>query len=375
MDIRPLFYPANPRLQANRPDPHPLAGIFSISPRAFPPTPSDWVLIQNHLIFSHNETDQTRKEGMETPTTAGAYALNMYSAQAEPTQSNFLSKELNDCVFVAFDTETTGLSPMASRLVELSGVKFRGSGEEIDTFSSLIDPEVPIPARTTEVHGITDDMVKGAPTFEEVVPQFFNWLNARGPAGIKMRPVLLAHNASFDINFLDIAIAKLGLPIPENQVVCTLALSRKVLTDAPNHQLRTLTEHLGVPSTTYHRALADSHHVRHVFLKLLQRIQNCTLDKVMSLGGKLGFSQGASTQDRRALFERPVFQCIQEAMDNQRSVMMQYASTRTSIRCVKPLTVLFSRGIYYLQAYCHQTGSERTFRLDKIIRMEIMSEE
>lgn len=311
---------------------------------------------------------------METPTTADTYVLNMCPTQ-ELAQSNLLSKEFSDCVFVAFDTETTGLSPLASRLVELSGVKFRGTGEEIDTFSSLIDPEVPIPARTTEVHGITDDMVKGAPTFEEVVPQFFNWLNARGPAGIKQRPVLLAHNATFDINFLNIAIAKLGLPIPENQVVCTLSLSRKVLTDAPNHQLRTLTEHLGVPTTTYHRALADSHHVRQVFLKLIQRIQGCTLDKVLSMGGKIGFSQGASTQDRRSLFERPVFHCIQEAMDSERSVMMQYSSTRTSIRCVKPLTILFSRGIYYLQAYCHQIGAERTFRLDKIIRMEIMSDD
>lgn len=307
---------------------------------------------------------------METPTTADAYALDM-----SPIQSDAISSVLSDCVFVAFDTETTGLSPMASQLVELSGVKFRGTGEEISTFSSLINPRVPIPARVTAVHGITDDMVADAPTVEQVVPKFFDWLNARGPSGLKQRPVMLAHNASFDIGFLDVVIARLGLPVPENQVVDTLRHSRKVLTDAPNHQLRTLTQHLGVHSATYHRALADSHHVRHVFMKLAGRIPGCTLEKLINMGGGLAFSAGATIADRRTLLERPVFHCIQEAMDNQRSVLMQYSSSHSSTRVVTPRTVLFSRGTYYLQAFCHRAGGERTFRLDKISRMEIVSDD
>lgn len=303
---------------------------------------------------------------METPTTAGAYVLNMLSVQ---------TGALSDCVFVAFDTETTGLNPLASRLVELSGVKFRGSGEILDTFSSLINPQMQIPPRVTAVHGITDEMVADAPTFESVVPRFFNWLNARGPAGIKQRPVLLAHNATFDIGFLDIAIAKLGLPVPENQIIDTLTLSRKVLTDAPNHQLKTLTEHLGVETSTYHRALDDSHHVRQVFLKLADRVQNCTLDTLLSMAGKLRFSAAATAEDRRALMDRPVFQCIQEALDGNMSVLLQYSSTRYPARMVTPRAVLFSRGNYYLQAFCHLAGSERTFRLDKITRMQIVTDE
>jgi DNA polymerase III epsilon subunit family exonuclease len=301
---------------------------------------------------------------METPTTAGAYALNMLSVQAGG---------LSDCLFVAFDTETTGLNPLASRLVELSGVKFRGTGELVDTFSSLINPQMRIPARVTAVHGITDEMVAGAPTFEEVVPRFFQWLNARGPAGIKQRPLLLAHNAAFDIGFLDIAIAKLGLPTPDNQIIDTLTLSRKVLKDPPNHQLKTLTEHLGVETTAYHRALDDSHHVRQVFLKLASKVENCTLDTLLSMAGKLRFSAGAAAEDRRALLERPVFQCIQEALDNNLSVLIQYSSARYPTRMVTPKTVLFSRGNYYLLAFCQMAEGERTFRLDKITRMQIVS--
>src|SRR5438552_1923649 len=101
---------------------------------------------------------------------------------------------LADLTFVAFDTETTGLSPLASRLVELSGVKFAFDGTVVSTFSTLIDPQSDIPPEATRVHGITDDMVVGQPTCAEAVPQFFAWAN--GPD-----VVLAAHNAQFDISF------------------------------------------------------------------------------------------------------------------------------------------------------------------------------
>lgn len=305
---------------------------------------------------------------MEKPTTADQYTLDM-----SPEKANALS----DCVFVAFDTETTGLSPLNCELVELSGVKFRGCGTEISTFSELINPMQPIPARVTAVHGITDAMVANSPTYKEVVPQFFKWLDEPTPsgsvAGSPQKPVLMAHNANFDIGFLDISIAKLNLPVPENRIIDTLSLSRKVLKDSPNHQLRTLTQHLGVSTDSYHRALDDSQHVRHVFMKLVERIVDCTIDLLLNMAGKLRFSNGASFDDRRALLERPVFHCIQEALDDDRSVMLQYSSATESTRVVTPRSVLFSRGTYYLQAFCHLTGGERTFRLDKISRMEIVS--
>src|SRR6185437_15566030 len=82
---------------------------------------------------------------------------------------------LSKIVFVAFDTETTGLSANSDRLVELCGVKFVASGEDISVFHTLIDPQIRIPSAVTRIHGITDDMVQGMPPFEKAVPQFIDW--------------------------------------------------------------------------------------------------------------------------------------------------------------------------------------------------------
>jgi DNA polymerase-3 subunit epsilon len=80
----------------------------------------------------------------------------MYHAQPRPT----------DITFVAFDTETTGLHPMAHRLVEVGAMRFRLDGHETATFQQLIDLEIPIPPDVQQVHGITDQMVRGKPTID-----------------------------------------------------------------------------------------------------------------------------------------------------------------------------------------------------------------
>src|SRR5262249_4594887 len=145
---------------------------------------------------------------------------------------------LHDLQYVSFDVETTGLSPVVARLVEVSGVKFKLSGEIVSTFSSLIDPETPIPPEVSLIHGITDDMVADAPKSAEVIPAFVNWLN-------EANTVLVAHNAPFDVEFLQVAASRLRLDKPSHCVVDTLPLTRRLLPDAPNHQLKTLVEYLG----------------------------------------------------------------------------------------------------------------------------------
>ncbi len=143
---------------------------------------------------------------------------------------------LDQIVFVAFDTETTGLSPVTSRLVELCGVKFTADGQDISTFRALIDPEVRIPAAATGVHGITDQMVRGMPKYEAVVPEFIEWCSdseSWSPLskGKHREPVLLAHNASFDVSFLEVALCKLRQTVPANTVLDTLSLSRALIKD------------------------------------------------------------------------------------------------------------------------------------------------
>jgi DNA polymerase III subunit alpha, Gram-positive type len=171
------------------------------------------------------------------------------------------STPLSDIAFVAFDTETTGLSPAVARLVELSGVKFRYDGEIISTFSTLIDPRMNIPREATAIHGITNRMVKGQPSSAEAVPKFIKWAGEDS--------VLAAHNARFDLGFLEVALLEVPIEVRRFPVIDTLSLSRRLVPGAPNHQLKSLAEYLGFQSDQYHRALADSHHVRNLLLKLL----------------------------------------------------------------------------------------------------------
>ena len=299
--------------------------------------------------------------------------LNSQPPILDTVADNIVNRQLAECVFVAFDTETTGLSPVACRLVELSGVKFKGDGTEISTFQALINPEVPIPAPATAVHGITDSMVRYEEKFATVVPRFFQWALNSDVDNIDNRAVLLAHNAPFDLSFLEVALCKIGLPMPSNMVLDTLTLARQLITDSVNHQLRTLVEHLGVGSDTYHRALADSYHVRSIFLKMIESLpSDTTLGDIALIGGKYHFMDRSSPGDDSQWTTSAEFQLIREAIDNGLDLRMFYSGVRKTERVVTPRSVLFTRGLPYVTAFCHLADAERTFRIDRIVKLEAM---
>lgn len=284
----------------------------------------------------------------------------------EEEMRSVFDRRLSSVVFVAFDTETTGLNPVVARLVELSGVKFRGDGTDISTFSSLINPGIDIPAETTAVHGITNAMVAGAPDCASVISDFFNWAAPEST-------ILLAHNASFDVGFLEVALCRHSGRIPRHTVVDTLSLSRRLIADSPNHQLKTLVEHLGIPADTYHRALADSFHVRALFLKFLELMpEEANVADLLEIGGMLKFRDPAAEDCQGEEQQQPQFRSIRQAIATGRDLRLNYSGARKSVRTVTPKTMLYTRGNYYLSAYCHFAQAERTFRVDKIIRMEIV---
>jgi DNA polymerase III epsilon subunit family exonuclease len=273
---------------------------------------------------------------------------------------------LTSLEFVAFDTETTGLSPVAARLVELSGVKFRLDGSEVSTFSQLIDPESNIPADATAIHGITDQMVDGQPVVKVVIPQFLDWIGG-------CEVVLLAHNAPFDLGFLEIALARLKLCIPENPILDTLVLARALVPEAPNYQLRTLVEYLELESGGYHRALADSNHARHLLVKLMSMHPDIvTWGHLQEVADMLSFTDVVE-EGFEQLKSMPIgFEWIRDAIDDQTPIRILYRNGRISARTVTPQSVHCWRGNVYLNAFCHMFHAERTFRLDRIIEFELL---
>ena len=269
---------------------------------------------------------------------------------------------LNELQFVAFDVETTGLSPVVARLVELSGVKFSlGSGES-DTFSTLIDPEMEIPAEVSQIHGITDEMVSGAPKCSQVVPEFLDWIGGE-------RTVLVAHNAPFDVEFMQVAIDRCQKARPANFVLDTLPFSRAVLPQSPDHKLKTLVEYLELAAGEYHRALADSHHVRHVLHKLLEQTTVSSWKELVDYGCVFRFDRNLYNVEPPAEIAAFITE-LNEAIRSGSSVSFVYSGYRTFRRTVDPVAVIQSRGTYYLSAYCRKALAERTFRVDKMSQVK-----
>lgn len=162
--------------------------------------------------------------------------------------------------FVAFDTETTGLDPKKGRVVEIGAVRFR-NGRILAHKSWLINPQCRIPYWAQKIHGISTEMVQDSPGFAEAYRQFEEFVGDS---------VLIAHNAGFDISFIDREVERNKLEPPRNPVVDSLALFRTWFPDATSYSLEPLVDHLGIDSDTFHRAEADSRYVALIFAKGLR---------------------------------------------------------------------------------------------------------
>ena len=192
------------------------------------------------------------------------------------------AKEMNDMLmlgeeFVVADIETTALSPeKGGMIIELAGVKIRG-GEIVETFSELIDPERKIYPKTTELTGITNEMVKGKRVYGQVLPDFFRFLG---------NAIFVAHNSQFDWDrFLLHFFNKVGI-FPTNKVIDTLALSKLYFPDNPSHKLNDMCAELGVSLENHHRALDDSMATAHMLLAFKQYHAKQLYDPTYSLAGE-----------------------------------------------------------------------------------------
>ncbi|MBS3873972.1 MAG: 3'-5' exonuclease [Firmicutes bacterium] len=161
-------------------------------------------------------------------------------------------------IFSVVDVETTGLSPGRDRVIEVAIVRIEG-GHIVHSYSSLINPERPIPLFIQQMTGITDAMVVKAPTFAEVLPAVTTHL-----AGT----VFVAHNVKFDQGFLKAEFTRAGGEFPSLEFVDTVALARRGMRGLPNYRLETLCAHLGL-AVGGHRALGDATVTAHLLLRLL----------------------------------------------------------------------------------------------------------
>jgi DNA polymerase III subunit alpha, Gram-positive type len=177
-----------------------------------------------------------------------------------PIAYNDQHRLLAEDTYVVFDVETTGLSAVYDTIIELAAVKIKG-GEIIDRFESFANPHRPLSATIINLTHITDDMVQDAPEVDEVLKKFHEWVDDS---------VLVAHNASFDMGFLNVGYKKIGYEKAKNPVIDTLELGRFLYPELKNHRLNTFTKKFDIVLTQHHRAIYDAEATGYVLLKMLK---------------------------------------------------------------------------------------------------------
>ncbi len=203
-----------------------------------------------------------------------------------PIAYNEAHRLLADDTYVVFDVETTGLSAVYDTIIELAAVKVR-DGEIIDRFESFANPHHRLSATTINLTGITDDMVQNAPDVSEVLNKFHDWAEDA---------ILVAHNASFDMGFLNVGYKKTGLEKAKNPVIDTLELGRFLYPELKNHRLNTLTKKFDIELTQHHRAIYDAEATGYLLLKMLKD----ALEKGIQYHDELNENMGKGNAYQRA---------------------------------------------------------------------------
>ncbi|SCC05580.1 PolC-type DNA polymerase III [Weissella bombi] len=177
----------------------------------------------------------------------------------EPIIFNPAHIELSNAEYVVFDVETTGLSAAYDKVIELSAVKMQ-KGNVIAEFSEFIDPGFPLSQTTTNLTSITDDMVRGSKSEEEVFTAFREFYGDT---------ILVGHNVTFDMGFMNEGYERHGMGAITNPVIDTLTLARFLYPHMRSYRLNTLAKHFGVQLEQHHRAIFDSEttgHLNRIFL-------------------------------------------------------------------------------------------------------------
>jgi len=161
--------------------------------------------------------------------------------------------------YVVFDIETTGFSAGYHKITEIGAVKIE-NGVITEEFHQLIDPGVPVPRKITEITGITDELLAGQPSIDDVLPLFLEFCEECS---------LVAHNASFDMSFIKTNAAEQGLVCNFN-IVDTLSLARRLFPRLENHKLNTVANHLSIEHSNHHRAMGDAKATAQIFLQCME---------------------------------------------------------------------------------------------------------
>ena len=201
--------------------------------------------------------------------------------------TNVKGQDLNN-TYVVFDIETTGFSCVNNKIIEIGGVKVV-NGEIVDHFSEFVNPQCPIPYEIVKLTSITDEQVMDADVIEEVLPRFLAFCEGA---------VLVAHNATFDMSFIEENARRQQLPF-DFTCIDTLGVSRALLTEQAKHTLDAVAKTLKVSLENHHRAVDDAQATAEIFIKLLDMVREKSIDTLADMN-RLGEDSPEVTKKLRS---------------------------------------------------------------------------
>jgi DNA polymerase III epsilon subunit family exonuclease len=278
-----------------------------------------------------------------------------------------LIQQLRDIPLAFVDVETTGASAdFAHRVIEM-GIARVEDGRVVAEYERLLDPQRKISAGVTALTGITQAMVEGQPTFCDELPRMLELLKGA---------IVVGHNVRFDLSFLRKefrrARCELMTTLGDVPVLDTVRIARRRFGRGGNG-LQTLCRRLGIFPDVAHRALADVRTTLGVMDKMLEPMGGWSIqlaDALLAQGGRMGL---LPANPRESLLPLE----LEEALEQRRPVMMEYldGNEARTTRVVRPLTIRRINGELTLIAFCELRQANRTFKLERMVRLIRMGEE
>ncbi len=261
---------------------------------------------------------------------------------------------LDECTFVAFDTETSGAYPVGHDVVEFGAIKWH-KGQEIDRMQFLFKPREPMTDFIIGIHGITNEMVADAPVISTKIAEIKSFFSGC---------VLMAHHAPFDMGFMAYEFEKAGLSLPTDPVLCTSLLSRKYIHETENHKLQTLVKYFKFDGGAAHRAFDDAKSCLMVGLECIKRmgVKPTVADAVKAQFKKIDWKEYSLAN------QSSIVKTLIEAIQNKKRADISYdgGSAKGEVRQVMPIGIVRNPDGDYLMAFCLRDKTNKRYYLSRI---------
>lgn len=264
---------------------------------------------------------------------------------------------------ISIDLETTGLSPLVDRIIEVGAMKITPEGSVL--FQTLINPEIPIPPHTTAIHNITDEMVKDSPTLIQVLHHLKEFMGDLP---------LVAHNAKFDMGFIVMGMQRANIDLLANDIYCTCKLARHTHMEVVNHKLSTLVKELNIPLVNHHRATDDAFAALKIFMHSLERIKTPSSPMLKRYGHMFSLNQFEKLNSE----ELPANLAELEKLVKEAAVIEIFytgGNHKNKFRPVKLTSLLNTPEGNILYARCLWSDMQKSFKLKKITELRKPSAE